>query len=356
MVFGFGKKKQRTFKATVTEFWEWFPAVADRYYQTIEAGDCGKLTDEVRKQCNKLLPTMSWVFGPGEDGGHSFTVSGEGQVAKQLLAEYWHSRAPQVKGWTFYASRQPAPEESLADIAIAVADQESVDTSGFLIKTRVDAEEERVDIVAWHPSLSIVPDEHHMQILFLLLDEAMGEFGTQTWIGKIAVEPIEAGNESTTLDKLPAFLREVGEYYKWQKHTPLETYTLYQIPESFDDRQPVRLFGSTCIPHLISDLIENEGTLEDNPLEGTGAELVYVAIDASEFPDGEQVDFRGKVEDALSAALQADQSGRTLGGSFGPGEGLIDVLIFDGENSRQIIKDSLSKFGILDKCRLVNFA
>jgi hypothetical protein len=351
-----GKNKQRTFKTNVAEFWGWFPTVADRFFETIEAGDCEKLTNEVGKQCDMLLPTMAWVFGPGENNGHSFTVSGEGVVAKQLLAEYWQSRAPEIKGWTFYGSRQPASEESLTGLAIAVEKQKSVDTTGFLIKTNVDAEEERVDIVAWHPSLALVPEEHHLQILFLLLDEAMGEFGTETWIGKIAIEPFEAGTENTTLDKLPAFVRKAGDYYKWQKYSPLETYTVFQIEERTDDEQPIRFCGTTCIPDLINELIANEGQLEDNPLEGTGAELVYIAIDASDFPDGEHVNFRSKIEDAVSSALQADLSGRTLGGAFGPGEALIDVLILDGENSRQIIKDSLSQFGLVDKCRIVNFA
>ena len=121
MVFKFLKKRpQLTFKNRVTEFWEWYSGVAERFFETIEDGRCADLTDEVAAFMNKTLPGMAWVFGPGEKGGHSFTVSGEGNLAKQFLAEYWHSRAPDIPTWTFYASRQPSPPERLIDFAIRV--------------------------------------------------------------------------------------------------------------------------------------------------------------------------------------------------------------------------------------------
>ncbi len=59
---------------------------------------------------NELSPGFAWVFGPGADGiGHSFTLSGEGVIHRQLLALQWLSRAPVINGWTFYAARQPGP-------------------------------------------------------------------------------------------------------------------------------------------------------------------------------------------------------------------------------------------------------
>ena len=45
------------------------------------------------------------MLGPGENGGHSFTLSGEGNLHRQLLTQYWVSRAPTLEGWTFYPAR-----------------------------------------------------------------------------------------------------------------------------------------------------------------------------------------------------------------------------------------------------------
>ncbi len=71
---GKGIRREGSFKDRVAEFWGWYASVADRFFQEIEAGQCANLTTEVRRQCDKLLPALSWVFGPGENGGHSFTL------------------------------------------------------------------------------------------------------------------------------------------------------------------------------------------------------------------------------------------------------------------------------------------
>ena len=201
MIFGFGKKRPLpTFKERVAEFWRWYPQVAERFFQEIERGQCQSLTAEVVGYVEKTMPSLGWVFGPGENGGHSFTVTGEGVVAKQLLAEYWRSQAPAIPRWTFYASRQASSADQLKNMAINLNETEKVDTQNFLIKTHVDEESQSIDIVAWHPSLQSVPPDHHYQILFLLLDEALGEFGTEMWLGGIKVEPFSVDPKTITLD------------------------------------------------------------------------------------------------------------------------------------------------------------
>jgi hypothetical protein len=80
MIFGLGKKRaEKSFKDRVTEFWKWYPQVAERLFQTIERGDCQALTEEVSEFMANTLPGMAWVFGPGENGGHSLsnTMSGK---------------------------------------------------------------------------------------------------------------------------------------------------------------------------------------------------------------------------------------------------------------------------------------
>lgn len=101
------KPASLTFKARVEAFWDWYAQVADRFYQTIEAKRCTDLTGEVSQKVDELLPGFAWVFGPGENDGHSFTLSGEGDLHRQLLTQYWVSRAPTLTGWTFYPARQP---------------------------------------------------------------------------------------------------------------------------------------------------------------------------------------------------------------------------------------------------------
>lgn len=343
-----------TFKDRVTRFWEWYPQVASRFYDSIEEGQCENLVPEVGDFMAETLPEFAWAFGPGEDGGHSFTVSGEGVTSRQLLADYWLSRAPKIPNWTFYASRQPSSPEQLASLAIQLGEGAQVDTESFLLHTSVNEEDEVVDIVAWHPALEQVPEEHHPQILFLLLDEALGEFGVATWLGEIKVEPITQGEETKTIATLPEFIQQVAGYFEWQKPSPLENYALYEVPEQTASRRGDTVTGVTCIPHVLFEFLETEGVLAEDPLEDTGAEFVYVAIDGAVFPDGDESGTRANIEDKLSDALEQSFSGRALGGAFGTENSYIDLILYDGDNSRRIVQETLDNLGLAEQARIEN--
>src|SRR3954463_10690202 len=91
---------ETTFKGRVDRFWEWYGSVGERFYRMIEEKRAPELPDEMSTKVNEVVDGFAWVFGPGEEGGHSLTLSGEGNPHRQLLAAYWVSRAPKLKGWT----------------------------------------------------------------------------------------------------------------------------------------------------------------------------------------------------------------------------------------------------------------
>jgi hypothetical protein len=349
------KSSQMNFKDRVTRFWEWFAEVADRYHQTIDEGDCEQLTGEISEFMQQVMPRLSWAFGPGSGEGHSFTLSGEGQLPKQLLSEYWLSRAPDIPGWTFYASRQRTPIAALKEIAIELDEQEQVDVESFVLKTSVDEESQAIDIVAWHPALQNVPAEHHLNILFLLLDEALGEFGTQMWLGDIKVAPVTPDEKTKRLHELPKFIDQVNKYHGWEKLPPLESYTVYEVAEPSEFPRGDTVVGTTCIPDVVFELMEHRGQLPEDPFEGIGAEFVYVAIDGDVFPDGSESDVRGNIEDTLSDALQTQLGGRTLGGAFGTNESYIDLLLVDGQRSHATVRETLDSLQLLGRSRIVSY-
>jgi hypothetical protein len=354
----FGSKSKRfrgTFKARVAEFWRWFPDVAKRFEAAAEADDPQEVVNEVGEYMERTLPGLSWALGRGENGKHSFTVTGEGLVPKQLLAAYWQSQAVELPGWTFYASRQPSPPETLKDLAIGVSEDDQVDAASVIVKTSVDEEAEQIDIIAWHPSLAKVPAEHHFQILFLLLDEALGEFGVQTWLGEIKVEPIEDSTGTRSLIDLPKFIEQATSYHGWEKFPPLETLSTYEVSEEVSGPRGDTVVGSSIIPDVIFDYIENDGTSTEDPLEDTGAELVYVAIEGSAFDEGSEVEALNAIEEELDEALLDADSGQTLGGATGSKQSYIDVLILDGDKSRQLIEQTLDRLQLSSRCRLINF-
>ncbi len=325
-----------TFKTRVESYWNWFTQVAPRFYQTIEKGQCPSLAPEVSAKVDELLPGLAWVFGPGPDGGHSFTFSGEGVLHHQLLSLYCVSRAPQLHGWTFYPSRQPNFTEGFViDIG-----GHKFDPKEFWITPAINQESKKLDIVAWHPLLIHLPENDRMRPLFLFLDEFLGEFGTGQWIGTIDLSDSRLA-DAIPLNELPSFIGKVAGDTGWKKLPPGEEATLYRLQQPHDrfPRGDI-IIGTTMHPRLLNEYLRASGALPD-PLAGTGADYVYAAFDVRILPRGEQSAARGVIEDALNLALRNAQSGRLLGGAFGARYAYIDLLLFDGQNSLAIVRDVL---------------
>jgi len=342
-----------TFKTRVATFWNWFSQCADRFYQTIEAGNCPDLEPEVSQTVRHLFPGFAWVFGPGADGvGHSFTLSAEGDANRQFLTSFWLANAPEINGWTFYSTRQPSDIES--EHAIQV-DEFEIAAGDVLIDAQLDEENERIDIKAWHPSFVHWDQNKQYSILFIWLDEALGETGTQSWIGEIEISP-DISENGIPVTALKEFVASIELEYGWKKFPPDETYSTYQLPNpSQDFPRADTIAGSTCNMNLVSDYFSSQGQMED-PLEETGAQFIYLTINPAIFPEGQQVEFRGQIEDALEDVLRSNFSGRVFGGALGMSAAYIDLVIFDGGESLRLIDQAMHQQQLSDQYSVEPFA
>jgi hypothetical protein len=274
------------------------------------------------------------VFGPGTNGhGHSFTLTGEGVLHRQLLAMFWRSQAPELSGWTFYYARQPG---SIQGVRMDIADK-IFDPIEIWITANPNHESEKVDLVVWHPLFGEMQEKDRYTVLFLFLDEVLGEFGTQHWIGEIKLNDQKLA-DAIPLHELNLFLKKVETETGWKKFPPGESWMGYQM------KQPHQQFlrgdviaGSTTNYRLIQEYLAAEGELSD-PLSGMGADYVFVSFDANFLPEGKQSEARGMIEDALAEAFKLDSNGRLLGGAFGTQNAYIDLLLFDGNNSLETVR------------------
>ena len=174
-------------------------------------------------------------------------------------------------------------------------------------------------------------------VLFLFLDEVLGEIGTQQWVGEIKLNSNRL-TEALPIVELLAFVKETEVKTGWKKWPPGEAYSSYSVQQTHERFARGDIYtGTTSHYSLVKDYIDAEGELED-PLAGKGADFVYVAFDVSILPHGEQVAMRGRIEEALDVALKADVSGQVLGGATGRNFAYIDVLIFDGAASLTIMQ------------------
>lgn len=342
------------FRAGVLEFWAWFPLVAQEYGDLLKNDEGEVVVTDIQARLEELLPNLSWEFG-NENEGHSFTLTGEGQISKQLLTDFWLSQSVEIPEWTFFASRQPSSTDDVKGMSIGLGPGKDVDAESVLFETAVNEQNQRIDITAWHPAYAELEKEHHFPILFIFLDATLGEFGTQAQLGEILVEPVTAGANTRSLLEMPEFIDSAFAYHKWDKHSPLESYSAYEMKERSESPRGDTMYGTTCIPNVVFEYIDNEGQLKDDPLADTGAEFAYLAVDGSVFPDGQQVDVRANIEDAVDEALRKQASGRSLGGAFGIEKSYIEFLLFDGDVSRKIIQDTLVELQLDALARLESF-
>lgn len=323
-----------TFKSRVAAFWEWYATNARRFYDVIEAGRCKDLTDEICKGVDETLPHFAWDFGVGDSGvGHSFTLSGEGDPHKQLLAAFWKDRAPAIPGWTFYWTKQPTASADFGEMHL---DSMVFKPIEFWLTPYVNAEAEKIELTMWHPLFPKMDERTRWTASFLFLDETLGEVDTGNWIGKIALDDKHLAN-AIPLAELRSFVAKTREETEWKKGAPGDIWTSYsgKEPKRGRMRRDV-IAGTSCQFALIAEL--EDGMLDPDPLEAWGADYVFIALDARVLPTGKEVNARIEIEDALNSALGSAACGRLLGGATGLEHAYVDMLLFDGSNSIDIVQ------------------
>ena len=344
-MFSFFKKKKQepTFKGNVEDFWTWFANNAARFKETIDQGKCADLLDETSSAISKMIPKIGWCYGPGEgEGRHALTLSPEADRDHQFLAEYWISRKPEIPDWDFYPAKKGGD----------LSESYSINTGGYdfgvdeiWVSTEIDTEDEKIVLTAWHHHFYELEENARYRVSFILLDELLGEYDVQNYI-YLKEFTTEKLADSIPLMELSDFLESVKKEYGWHKPSPCETYCTYKLPgeEKVFPRSDA-FVGSTCHFDLIRDYFTAKSELED-PLKGSLAEYVFIRLDNSLLPEGEEVNFRADIEDKIEAVLLAEKSGRSFGGSQGSEYAYIDFLLYDGQNSIDLVLQEMKTAGL----------
>ncbi len=341
MLFRKTRATSPTLKERVEEFWKWYGEHAERFHETIQARRCSDLTSEVSEAVIRWLPGMAWVFGPGEkDHEESFTLSGEASLPEQFVAEYWLSKAPKLKNWVFYASRQPSKERE--KFTLKLEGQHAFRAEEFWLAPYVDKEAENIDIKVWHPSLHCLDEKKRFTALFLIMDELLGEHGTQAWIGDIKFSE-EHLKTSIPITELPELIHDMQKEHGWKKYAPTETYSSYELKKQ--DSPWLRsdtVAGTTRHFALLRDFFDTKGPC-DHPIPKLGVDYIFISIKTSYFPKGAEVTGRGEIEDDIIAALQPAGLGISLGGATGSDNCYLDFALYDGARSLKLVKDVLAR-------------
>jgi hypothetical protein len=140
----------------------------------------------------------------------------------------------------------------------------------------------------------------------------------------------------------------------WQMREPGRTWGSYSLkPENRHIRKPRfdTVAGTSACFGPLREYLHHDGEAED-PFGGLHADWVYISFDSSVLPEDRPVDAREDMADAITAALEKEQSGRYLGGAIGTMRSYMDFLIYDGSRSIKILREAARSAGLPPGTRL----
>jgi hypothetical protein len=166
----------------VNGFWRWWDSTKDAIAAAIADGSLGNspLVGDISSAIRGLHPDFAWELGPGRESKHNLTVTAEGNLELRRLTQHWLASAPPPdQTWEYYASRQASPPLGLEIGGKRFAPED------FRVAFVYDQARERFDVELYHPQFKKADENIVRQVVFLTLDESLGEDDVERWIGEL---------------------------------------------------------------------------------------------------------------------------------------------------------------------------
>jgi hypothetical protein len=198
-------------------------------------------------------------------------------------------------------------------------------------------------------------------LLFLALDEALGEDGTELWIGALDIVQKPLDRSASTLkeiqDEVPVAAVEQG----WPASAGLGTLTAYESTAGEKRSRPRSdvTSGVTCALDHLARFNDGLGRVPD-PLAGTGAQYAYLEIPRATMEIDGQSNNDAKIlelRDSIAAQLEgATPSARLTGYAIGTENLYVDFLLLDREAATEEFREALSSIDSVKDATLFRFA
>jgi hypothetical protein len=197
------------FKAAATpeqEFWKWFQKNETMLFNFEK--DRESVFDQLSTQMKKVHESLTFEFGPVENGKRDFVISADGIKKGFPAVETLYASAPKLERWTFIKFR---PRREAMDI----------DYAGVSVKTgdvfcTVQPDRGKAGITVFLRNYRQENQKAYAGITFLMLDQALGEYDVETRVGFIQTKPF---SDPSDLEKKP--LKELtkvfDDFWKYQE-------------------------------------------------------------------------------------------------------------------------------------------
>jgi hypothetical protein len=186
-------------------FWAWFQKNSDAIFHFEENQE--RVFDQLSAELHRVHSDLTFEFGPVEkDNTREFVISAGGIKSAFPSVEKLHGAAPKLARWKWVKFRPKRAE--LSDIEMS---GRTLRTSQVRYKLYRDGA--KVGIVLFIDGYSEQEEQFFGQAGYLLLDEALGEYAVETYVGFIefssAHDPKADGSQPVTA--LAEHLEEVRQ-------------------------------------------------------------------------------------------------------------------------------------------------
>ena len=176
------------------DFWRWFQRnEADLF--NFER-DQEAIFDRLAAEMHKVRPSLTFEFGPKENGRREFVISADGIKDAFPKVESLYASAPAMAHWKFvkFRPRREPFDINYGDISV------KADTVSVLL----EPDDQKVSLTVFIPGYDQENHNAYAGIAFLLLDQAVGEYDVETRVGYIEVkDSSQAPAQARSLQELP---------------------------------------------------------------------------------------------------------------------------------------------------------
>jgi hypothetical protein len=176
------------------DFWKWFQSNESSLFDFEK--DQERTFARLNTEMSKLNPNLTFEFGPKKDGRREFTISADGIRDAFPEVEKLYATAPVLARWKILRFRQ---RHTPSDISMG-----DVSVKANSVAVKVQPNGQLVDLTVFVPGYAESARKSYSGIVYLLLDEALGEFDVETRVGQITIKSTsEVNGQTCTLAALP---------------------------------------------------------------------------------------------------------------------------------------------------------
>jgi len=160
-----------------SDFWSWFKKnenVIFNYESNQEA-----VFDQLATQMHKVNPTLTFEFGPKDDGRREFVISADGIKDSFPSVEKLYAAAPPLKKWKIIKFR---PRREPFDIKY-----QGILVQAASVTVAITRNGSKAALTVLIPGYTKAKHDSYAGIAFLILDQALGEYDVETRVGTIDV-------------------------------------------------------------------------------------------------------------------------------------------------------------------------